>query len=231
MTDARLPGHWLNELRFADLDDRTWRIFTNALMWSAEQGTDGLIPAKYVRKLHDVDVTMADLVPLIDAGVFVVTDAGDVTMPGWSDDRGLRQSSAATVAQYRERKRGNQAAYRQRARERSESGHVTGHVPGNVGEGSTEEISNGASAYVNGNTTGHVTGHALRRNCDAHPDGWSQPCRACGEARKRADAANASSSAPRMQTVSPGSRCSPGRHRLVADGTCMNCDVRAEDVA
>lgn len=34
-----------------------------------------------------------------------------------------------------------------------------------------------------------------------------------------------------MNTVQPGARCAPGHHRLVADGTCMNCDMRTEDAA
>lgn len=221
MTDARLPGYWLNELRFTDLDDRTWRIFTNALMWSAEQATDGHIPAKYVRKLHDTEVTIDDLKPLVDADVFVVSDAGDVDMPGWSDERALRQSTAASVAQYRDRKRGNQAAYRQRLRERLESGHVTGHMTEHVGEGSSNDSSQGASAYVGGNTTGHVTGNAEpSRYCSRHPNGTDQPCRACGDARKAAEAWSPAKRKFRARD------CSVQGHDYAESGYCVHCTHR-----
>lgn len=152
MTDSRLPGHWLTDMRYADLTDRAWRVLCGALMWSNEQGTDGIIPTRYLRNLHpdgDVDAAIAELEA---AGILIRTDDG-ITLPGWSDPRGLRQSTSAQVEQYRSRKAANQSAYRQRRRSDSASGHVTG----NVGEGfSTRK----ASAYVTGNTTGNVTGHA-----------------------------------------------------------------------
>lgn len=220
MTDARLPGYWLTELRFADMSDRHWRIFTNALMWSAEQGTDGHIPPKYLRRLHDEEVTDDDVSELEVAGVFVRAEDGGIDMPGWSDEKALRQSTAASVAQYRSRKKENQAAYRQRLRERSESGDVTG----NVGKGSSslgDSSKEGASAYL----TGNVTGNALRRNCDAHPDGWAKPCRACGEARKRAEAQD--KEAPRKQfRATHEDNCATGNHRWMGDGTCLHCTER-----
>lgn len=34
-----------------------------------------------------------------------------------------------------------------------------------------------------------------------------------------------------MVTVQPNNHCDPGHHRLLPDGTCMHCDIRAEDAA
>lgn len=68
--------------------------------------------------------------------------------------------------------------------------------------------------------------------CVKHPLGTEEPCRPCGEARKRADAIAAQRPAATfMRTVQPGVHCAPGTHRTVADGTCINCDIRAEEVA
>ena len=46
MTDARLPGRWLNDPTLDALTDRLWRVHSGALMWSNEHGTDGLIPRR-----------------------------------------------------------------------------------------------------------------------------------------------------------------------------------------
>lgn len=171
-----------------DMPDRTWRVFTSALMWSAEQGTDGDIPDRYVRMLHPEGADEADLAPLLDAGLLVKREGG-YTLAGWSDPNALRQSTDEQVKSYRQRKRENQAAYRQRRRE---SGNVTGneggHVAPHVGEGFKSPKGN-SSAY----TPGHVTGNASH-----------------------------------MVSVAPGSDCGTGRHRIIGDGTCMNCEYRTQ---
>lgn len=212
MTDARLPGYWLTELRFTDMDDRTWRIFTGALMWCAEQGTDGAIEERHFRFLYADGLTKDDIDALMAAELVDRTETG-IQLRGWSDDRGLRQSLDATVRGYRDRKRRNQADYRERLRSRSESGDVTGHMTEHVGEGSFTggDFSIGASAYV----TGHAT-------CSKHPDGNSDaPCFGCMKAREARE-----SSDPKPATPGVAERCASGKHRWLADGTCNHCTTR-----
>lgn len=195
MTDARLPGHWLNEMRFMDLSDKEWRVFTNLLMWSNEQGTDGLVPTRYVNTVHPDGVADAEIEALIGCQVLEKTDDG-VRLLRWDDPHGLRQSLAATVNGYRERKRKNQADYRERLKSES----VTGHV----GEGISSS-SPSSSAYLPGNTTGHVTGNGrpMRHQFNSRPE-----------------------PALHMQTVQPGSDCGPGKHLRQPDGSCRACVAR-----
>lgn len=158
MTDARLPGHWLNEMRFMDLSDRTWRVFTNALMWSTEQGTDGRIPTRYLRTLHHDGLIDPDIDALAACGVLERTEDG-IQLVGWSDRNGLRQSLAADVDEYRRKKRESMAALRKARRAQSVTDRVTSNVPGKVGEGSTSEQVLKASAYVPQNVAGNITGN------------------------------------------------------------------------
>ncbi|MFI8593868.1 hypothetical protein ACIGCK_05490 [Microbacterium sp. NPDC078428] len=220
MTDARLPGYWLTELRFMDMTDRVWRIFTNSLMWSAEQGTDGHVSSRHYRFLHAEGVTDADIEALVSAELAELTDDG-FQLRGWSDERGLRQSPAATVAAYRERKRRNQAVYRGRRKSEQESGDVTGHVAEHVGGGVGLPLgsnsSRGASAYV----AGHVTGNASRF-CAKHPNGTTDPCWACKAAREAAEQTEAENRPKRHQFGAPA-LCPSGEHRWTADGTCARC--------
>jgi len=78
---------------------------------------------------------------------------------------------------------------------------------------------------------GEVIGGNSSPFCAKHPQGTDEPCRPCGNARQRANVlAPQRPAATFMQTVQPGVHCAPGTHRLVADGTCINCDIRAEEV-
>lgn len=158
MTDARLPGYWLNEMRFQDLSDKQWRVFTGLLMWSVEQGTDGHVPTRYIGTVHLDGVDDADLDALAACGVLERVKTG-VQMLRWDDPNGLRQSSAATVAAYRDRKRANQASYRERLKSQSVTGNGNGNMTGQVG-GGFKSLASSSSAYVAGNQTDHVTGNA-----------------------------------------------------------------------
>lgn len=66
--------------------------------------------------------------------------------------------------------------------------------------------------------------------CPKHPQGWhhDEPCLACKRLRLAA-ADQPTQSA--MVTVQYLSRCLPGTHRLVHDGTCMNCATHPLDIA
>ncbi|MEW1708008.1 hypothetical protein AB0230_12320 [Microbacterium sp. NPDC089190] len=202
MTDARLPGYWLTEMRFNDLTDKQWRVFTGLLMWSVEQGTDGHVPTRYVGTVHLDGVDDADLEALVDCGVLERVATG-VQMLRWDDPNGLRQSLAATVEAYRTRKRENQRASRAARRTQVVAGDMGGDVTGRVGGGYSSNSS--SSAYTPGNKAGDVTGDRKRTRYDF--------------------------SAERMQTVQPGSDCGPGNHTWVADGTCTRCEKRKDAAA
>ncbi|HWL76779.1 hypothetical protein [Microbacterium sp.] len=221
MTDARLPGYWLTELRFMDMSDRLWRIFTNALMWCAEQGTDGAVQSRHYRFLYSDGVTEDDIDSLVVAELAERTDDG-FQLQGWADDRGLRQSSAATVHAYRERKRKNQAKYREGLRSRLESGDVTGHVAEHVGVGPQEVNSvKGASAYVTGNADLRLDAKKVDPTvCAKHPDGDAGvSCWGCKTAREARAA-----SEPKKIAFDPAEVfCAKGNHKWLADGTCNYC--------
>ena len=52
MVDARLPARWLQMMQFDALSDEAWRVFTGGLMWCVANGTDGHVPARYLKVLH-----------------------------------------------------------------------------------------------------------------------------------------------------------------------------------
>lgn len=65
----------------------------------------------------------------------------------------------------------------------------------------------------------------LKPHCDQHPPGWSQPCYACGEARKAYQALHGKNSA-RRKPLSPYD-CTRSRHKVItADGICVLCGAR-----
>ncbi len=152
MTDARVPGIWLHDPVMEGLTDCAWRTFIGSLMWCAEHGTDGRIPARALRLLHPVgvdDTTAAELVandrwaPLPDGAYQVVN---------WSHD----QSMAADIEWQRERNRRKNRAHRDRHR----TGHVTGHGAGHGAGHATGPLPGHVTGHVTGYVTGYVTGHS-----------------------------------------------------------------------
>ncbi|MDT0182471.1 hypothetical protein Q9S36_20040 [Microbacterium sp. ARD31] len=99
-----------------------WTVFSWALMWSAEQGTDGLIPRHMLTLLHPNGGTVANAEALVSVGLWEA-EGDDYRVKGWE----RTQSLAADVEHQRERNRLKQQAHRQRARERD---GVTGYVTG-----------------------------------------------------------------------------------------------------
>lgn len=148
VTDSRLPGNWLTDIRYADLSDRAWRVFTGALMWSNEQGTDGIVPARYLRLLHpDGDVDEA-LDELEKAGIVHRPNGGGILLPRWSDRDGLGQSTAEQVRNYRENARERQRRHRESTR--SVTRDSQRDVARDVGKGISNKRS---SAYVTRDVT------------------------------------------------------------------------------
>lgn len=111
MVDSRLRGEWLGSPRFDDLSDTAWRMFTLALMWCNEQGTDGDIPARYVRRLHADGPQDAACAELTAAGLWTPTEDG-YTFERWAGELG--QSTADDVAGRKRRARERSAEYRAR---------------------------------------------------------------------------------------------------------------------
>lgn len=110
MTDARLPGRWLTDPNLEALSDRLWRIHTGALMWSAEQGTDGLIPRRTLRLLHPDTATPDDANALVGGGLWSV-EGDDFRVLDWEHSQSLAAEVERRRELDRERKR------RQRSRD------------------------------------------------------------------------------------------------------------------
>jgi hypothetical protein len=114
MTDARLPGRWLTDMRFFRLSDRAWRTWTYALMFSAEQGTDGVIDRDAFQFLHRQGVSGDVLDELLAAGLVELPDTGGMTVLEWER---MGQSMAARVQQQRESNKERQKRSRARRKE------------------------------------------------------------------------------------------------------------------
>lgn len=145
MVDSRLRGEWLGSPRFDDMSDTAWRVFTGALMWSNQQGTDGLVPARYLPRLHP-DGSQSDAVSeLVHAGLAELTTDGALQLLSWSDDLG--QSPAEKVAEYRTKARDRMRRNRQKPPEPSveepSSVPVRANVPQNVPENATPNVGRG----------------------------------------------------------------------------------------
>jgi hypothetical protein len=113
MTDARLRGEWIGKIKFDNLTDTAWRMFTLGLMWSAEQGTDGHIPARYLRTLHPDGEQPHAIQQIAQAGFWeIITDG--VQFIDW--DGRLGQSTSLQVETNKANARERQRAFRERER-------------------------------------------------------------------------------------------------------------------
>ena len=113
MTDARLRGEWLNSMRFDALSDTAWRVFTSGLMWSAENGTNGTVPNRYLRMLHPNGEQPDACREIVDAGLGV-QEATALVFLDW--DGALGQSTAEQVETYKANGRVRARKYRERVR-------------------------------------------------------------------------------------------------------------------
>lgn len=155
MTDARLPGRWLTDPHLEALSDRLWRVHTGALMWSAEQGTDGLIPRRTLRLLHPEIATADDARALVDAGLWAV-DGDEFQVLDWARS----QTLAADIEHQRERNRQKQRAHRARLNaeraNRDVTDDVTGYVPGESQRLGEDRLGEASSSRDSISGTGHV---------------------------------------------------------------------------
>jgi hypothetical protein len=111
MTDARMPGSWLYDPVLDALSDRAWRTFVGSLMWSAEQGTEGDLPARSLRLLHPDGIADVIADELVTAKRWGRTSTGFKVLD-WTKT----QSRAADVERQRSRNRRNTQAFRDRQR-------------------------------------------------------------------------------------------------------------------
>ncbi|WP_430645344.1 hypothetical protein [Agromyces sp. GXS1127] len=177
MTDARLPGRWLVDPTIRTLGADRWTVFSWALMWSAEQGTDGLIPSHMLPLLHPSGATTKDAEALVSLGLWEVEGDG-YRVREW----GRTQSLAADVEHQRERNRRKQQAFRERARQQEDvTGYVTGESPR---RGEAEERPGEAKPSEGDKTT------RARTRANAHREGPDE------RIRRLLDAADALEAAP-----------------------------------
>jgi hypothetical protein len=134
VTDARLPGRWASSLDMDSLSDASWRVFSYALMWSAENGTDGFIPTRYLKRLHPDGEQPEAFEQLAHQGLWVRGDAG-YQLKDW--DTSLGQSTREQVETYRAKGRERTRKYRAKRTtdDADVTRDVTGDVRANVGKG------------------------------------------------------------------------------------------------
>lgn len=137
MTDGRIPGKWMNEPRFIEMGADTWCVFTKAIAWSNEAGTDGLIKRRYLSLLHPNGEQPRSNAELVALGLWSEVPDG-YQFTDWNKKAhhgGLGQELAENVRAHKERKKTNQQHYRDRQAGASHvTGHVTDAVTGHVGQ-------------------------------------------------------------------------------------------------
>ena len=168
MTDGRIPGKWMNEPRFIEMDVHAWCVFTKAIAWSNEAGTDGLIKRRYLSLLHPDGEQPQAFATIAEMGLWKPIDGG-YQLIDWNKKAhqgGLGQETAENVRAQKKRKRENQQAYRDRKASEGGpggpgggvTGDVTGHVADHVGQDRTgqeqvqEEVHNNDYKNVNYST-------------------------------------------------------------------------------
>ncbi|UIN30918.1 hypothetical protein [Microbacterium binotii] len=169
MTDARLRGEWLTAAAHDGLSDAAYRVLHNALMHSAEQGTDGAISRRELRFLYPGPLKKEVLDELTAAGFWAETDEG-FQMIGWATTLG--QSTAADVEAYR-----RNARERQRRRREKLSGTPDAIDDAHrlQAEGVTGDVTDSVTRDVMGNVGKDRTGPdrpvlAKRKNARASHD-------------------------------------------------------------
>lgn len=188
MTDSRLRGEWLNSMKFDDLSDSAWRVFTSALMWCNENGTDGFVPTRYLKMLHPDGIKADAHAELVSASLWEQLPSG-YRLQGWSG--ALGQSTANEVETYKANARERQQRWRDREREkkakrvgftdslrdvtRYETGDVTENVGTGEGEGEAQDKGT-ENWFVN-----EATGEVKDEDSNPVPAAWgARTCRVCG---------------------------------------------------
>lgn len=150
MTDGRIPGKWMNDPSFIEMDVHAWCVFTKAIAWSNEAGTDGLIKRRYLALLHpDGDQPQA-YATIADMGLWKIVDGG-YQLVDWSKKAhqgGLGQETAENVKAQKKRNKEKQQAYRNRL-----SGT---DGPDGPGSGVTSDVTGYVTDHVGQDRTGQA---------------------------------------------------------------------------
>lgn len=112
MTDARLPDRWLTDVKYLDLSDSAWRLFTSALMWSNQQGTDGDIPRVALNIFRTEEQVSSAVAELVQKSHWEETASGFRFSQQW--ERELGQSTMAEVESRKEANRQRQRRLREK---------------------------------------------------------------------------------------------------------------------
>ena len=139
MTDGRIPGMWVNQPRFIEMNVNTWSVFSKAIAWANEHGTDGHVPRRYLPLLHPDGHCPDAYAELCDMGLWY--PAGDgYQFSKWAEKPsvgGLGQSTAEQVEKNKQQNRDRVA--KSRAKKKAEEGagqeDVTHYVTRDVGQG------------------------------------------------------------------------------------------------
>jgi hypothetical protein len=141
VTDGRIPGMWVNQPRFIEMDVDTWCIFTKAIAWSNEAGTDGHIKRRYLQLLHPDGERPHSYSVLADMGLWTPVADG-YQFVNWSKkatEEGLGQATAEQVEANKKSARERSQRSRDRAKQGKAqtpaTGDVTRDVPRDVGQG------------------------------------------------------------------------------------------------
>lgn len=129
MTDTRLPEQWLLNRDLDKLSDPAWRVLTRAMIYCNSQGTDGEIDEIYLHHIYPWADPRPYLEEIIVIGWMVPTRSGYLIL----DWEAKGQSTAAQMAEYREKSKLKQQRYRDKNKA-LRAVPVTGHVTGDVGQ-------------------------------------------------------------------------------------------------
>ena len=156
MTDGRIPGKWVTEPRFAEMDSDTWAIFTRALAWSNEAGTDGAVKQRYLGMFHNSGELLPHCYDNLEALGLWRKTAGGYQFEKWDTPAhrgGLGQATAETVRNGKARNAAKQRRFRERLAggDDSESEAITPSnpvtSPGHVGQDTTGQDTTGQANY------------------------------------------------------------------------------------
>ena len=149
MTDGRIPGKWMSDPKFIEMGVDAWCVFSKGIAWSNEAGTDGHIKRRYLGLLHPNGEQPQAYAEIADLGLWAPTPDGYQYL-NWekkAHQGGLGQSLASEVKAQKERKRKNQADYRERQKS-------AGGGDGGPGGGVTGDVTGDVSDHVGQDTTG-----------------------------------------------------------------------------
>ena len=142
MTDARLPDSWLLNPTLDKLSHEAWRLFTRALMYCNQQGTDGEIETLYLRYVWPYGDPSEQLLELMESGWLVETEKGFL-IPDWV---AKGQSLASEVEAKRESNRLRQKNHRQKNKAPQDRS-VTGDITRDVGQDRRGQDTTGKANY------------------------------------------------------------------------------------